>query len=296
VHGILLLGALVVVPLGLALAVRSTAAGPALRLLRLAGNLQVPCAALLAVSFALPAGPGAAALALPWLAVTALIALGGLARLWRRRLLPWTELCFDAGLLYLAVGGGWTVLARGEIRPMGFALPIVLLTAVHFHYAGFALPLLAGLAGRILGDGFLTRAAAVGVIAGVPMVAVGITGSQLGLGPALEGAAAVLTATAGILTAVLYVRLASQRSWPGAVRALWTLTALALAGGMILAALYGLRTWISLPWLDLPWMWALHGTANSLGFALAGLAGWSLSLRDPVSPFNPGTATPPAAP
>jgi len=171
---------------------------------------------------------------------------------------------------------------------MGFALPIVLLTAVHFHYAGFALPLLTGLAGRTLGDGLLTRAAASGVIAGVPMVAVGITGSQLGLGPLLEGVAAVVTACAELLTAALYLRLAFQRSWSGAVRALWSLTTLALAGGMILAALYGLRTWVSVPWLDLPWMWALHGTANSLGFALAGLIAWTK--------ITPETATPPAAP
>jgi hypothetical protein len=45
---------------------------------------------------------------------------------------------------------------------------------------------------------------------------------------------------------------------------------------MILAALYGLRTWISISWLDLPWMWALHGTLNSLGFAIPGLAAWAL--------------------
>ena len=60
---------------------------------------------------------------------------------------------FDAGLVYLAVGGGWTVLAWGGLRPLGFAAPIVLLTAVHFHYAGFALPLLTGLAGRNLPRG-----------------------------------------------------------------------------------------------------------------------------------------------
>jgi hypothetical protein len=290
VNALLLLGSLVIVPLGLGLALRSPGAGAAFRPLRLAASLQFPCALLLAASFAVPAGPGAAALALPWLAVTGLIAFGGLARLWQRRFLPWAELCFDAGLLYLAVGGGWTVLAGGEIRPLGFALPIVLLTAVHFHYAGFALPLLTGLAGRSLGNGFLTRSAALGVIAGVPMVAVGITGSQLGLGPLLEGAAAVLTAAAGLLTAALYLRLASRRSWTGAVRALWLLTALSLTCGMSLAALYGLRTWMSIPWLDLPWMWALHGTANSLGFALAGLIAWSLNFRGLISTSLPTSA------
>jgi len=38
----------------------------------------------------------------------------------------------------LAVGGAWLVASRLGMRPMGIQEPIVLLTAVHFHYAGFA--------------------------------------------------------------------------------------------------------------------------------------------------------------
>src|SRR6185369_12065852 len=139
-----------------------------------------------------------------------------------------------------------------------------------------ALPLLTGLAGRTLPRGIWTQAASLGVIAGVPLVAVGITDSQLGAGPAIEAVAAVVTALAGLLSAGLILRLAAQPGRPGVVRALWILSAVSLAGGMILAALYGLRTWISISWLDLPWMWALHGTANSIGFAVPGLAAWAL--------------------
>jgi hypothetical protein len=46
---------------------------------------------------------------------------------------------------------------------------------------------------------------------------------------------------------------------------------------MALAALYGSRFFVSVPWLDIPWMRALHGTTNSLGFALAGLLAWTLA-------------------
>jgi YndJ-like protein len=280
VTAVLLLAAAVVVPLGLEQALRSSEGGIADRLLGIAAKLHWAAVPLLALSVLWSPGPTAALAALPWLAVTGLITLAGLARLWRRRFLPLEELCFDAGLVYLAVGGGWTVLAWGGLRPLGFAVPIVLLTAVHFHYAGFALPLLTGLAGRTLGSGTWTRTAALGVIAGVPLVAVGITASQLGQGPLLEGAAAVVTALGGLLTAGLSLRLAAQPGRAGLIRALWGLSALALAAGMILAALYGLRTWVSIAWLDLPWMWALHGTANSLGFAIPGLAAWEL-LRTP---------------
>jgi hypothetical protein len=275
VTAILILGAAVVVPLGLEQALRSSQ-GIEGRLLESAAKVHLPAVIFLAASAFWPPGPLAALTALPWLGVTGLIALAGLLRLWRRRFLPLEELCFDAGLVYLAVGGGWTVLAWGGLRPMGFASPIVLLTAVHFHYAGFALPLLTGLAGRNLPRGIWTQAASLGVIAGVPLVAVGITTSQLGGGPAIEAAAAVTTGGAGLLTAGLLLRLAAQPGRPDLLRAQWILSAFSLTGGMVLAALYGLRTWISIPWLDLPWMWALHGTANSIGFAVPGLAAWAL--------------------
>ena len=79
-----------------------------------------------------------------------------------------------AGLIFLAVGGAWTVASRFGLRPLDFKDIIVLLTGVHFHYAGFVLPLLTGWAGRRLRTTAL-RVAAVGVVVGVPLVAPGIT-------------------------------------------------------------------------------------------------------------------------
>ena len=53
-----------------------------------------------------------------------------------------------------------------------FSDAIVQLTAVHFHYAGFALPIVAGYAASYLGRSPLVPAL---VIIGVPATAVGIT-------------------------------------------------------------------------------------------------------------------------
>ena len=61
------------------------------------------------------------------------------------------------------------------------------------------------------------------------------------------------------------------------MRGLWLVAALALAGGMALAALYGCRAYLSLPWLDIPWMRAWHGSGNALGFGLLGVLAWSLA-------------------
>jgi hypothetical protein len=267
---LLLFAPLVLVPLGLRLAEQSTAPRP----MRAAAFLQFPTAVLLVLAFVLPQGLVAAVLALPWLLTTSLIALAGLIRIARRGLLPWEELCFDEGLVYLVVGGGWAVLSRWGMRPLAFEAIIVLLTAIHFHYAGFVLPLLTGLAVRKL-HGTWARLVAVGVTAGVPLVAVGITATQLGFGSVLESFAACLTALAGLGTAALHVRLALEPARPAMVRLLWLVASLALGFSMILAALYGCRFFLPVERLDIPWMRAWHGTANALGFGLAGMLAWN---------------------
>ncbi len=286
-RALLLLAALVLVPLALRLLdARQPPGGPRTRL-RWAAAAQLPAALLLGGAQLLPPGWRAAALALPWLAVTALLAAAGLERLLdaqrRRSRRPLAELCLDAGLLYILVGGLWAVADRLGLQPLGFEPVIVLLTAIHFHYAGFALPLLVGFALREV-DGPLARLAGIGVIAGVPLVAAGITASQLGANPWLECTAAQLTAAAGLATSWLHLRLAGRRHHPLAARALWTLAAITLAAGMLLAALYGARAYLPVAWLDIPWMRALHGTANGLGFGLAGLAGWAAASSPEKAP------------
>jgi YndJ-like protein len=278
VVALLLLAPLALFPLGLRLMVPPEPGSMAARCFRTALVLQLPAALALAASFLLPSGIAAVCLALPWLAVT--LALGGLAlsRFLERGPGPVAELAIDAGLALPIAGTGWALFDRAGFRPLAFAPLIVLLTAVHFHYAGFALPLLTGLAGRTLG-GAMARLAALGVIAGVPLVAAGITASQLGAGPLLEAVAAGVTALAGVLAAGLHLRLALQPAHPLAARLLWGIAGLSLAGGMLLAGLYGARSYLPLGWLEVPRMWALHGTAGALGFALCGLAGWNLIAR-----------------
>ena len=114
-------------------------------------GLRAPAAWALVASFALPPGRAAAALALPWLAITGAAALRGLGRL---RAGPRTPawLCLGVGPVYLAVGGAWAVIARAGLCPLGFPDVIVLMTAVHFHYAGFALLVLVGRAAGASAD------------------------------------------------------------------------------------------------------------------------------------------------
>jgi hypothetical protein len=102
-------------------------------------------AALATISFFLPTGILAGSFAGPWLLVCALFALRGLRRLWRSRAHSFCQFCFAIGEAYLIVGGTWLVASRLGLQPVGFQEPIVLLTAVHFHFAGFLSAVLAGL-------------------------------------------------------------------------------------------------------------------------------------------------------
>lgn len=275
---LLLLGPTVVVPLGLGcVAPRAPRRLPGRW--RLAAWSVEPCALALCAAFALPAGGIAALLALPWLLSTTLVALLGILH-WVEhggRLAP--ERAADAGLIFLAVGGAWTLASRWGMEPFGFREPIVLLTGAHFHFAGFALPLLCGLAAGVQ-PGRLAGAAALGVVTGVPLVAIGITvGASGWLG--LELAAAAWLGGATALVALLQVR-AAQRRRGSAPAALLVLSGVSLAAAMGLAVAYALGRWLGTPWLDIETMVRFHATANVFGFSLAGLLAWTLEPAPPV--------------
>jgi hypothetical protein len=273
----LLLASLVIVPLGLGL-VQSADLRDVSWPRRMAVRLQFPAALALMASVALPAGSAAALLAVPWLVTTGLVALHGLRRLRRGSHATWA-LCLDAGLLYLAVGGAWTVVARAGLRPLGFPDLIVLLTAVHFHYAGFALLVLAGLVARALG-GPAAGAACLEVMAGVPLVAAGIADAQLApdiLPPRLlELAASSIMAASSILVGLLQVRLAARAGMAALARALMAISGLSLSVPMALAALYAPGSFEGVARVGIEAMLRYHGAVNALGFALLGLLSWHL--------------------
>lgn len=272
---LLLFAPLVLGPLGLRVAEPDAGQGAARGQWRAALLSWLVSAPLLAFAFQQAAGPTAALLATPWLLTTALIAGCGLARLWQAPR-HWDDVCLAAGLVYLPIGAAWAVASRAGWRPLDFDPAIVLLTGLHFHYAGFLLPICTALAARTV-DGRIAVAACVTVVCGVPLTAVGITATQLGSSMALEATAALVMAVGGLLSAWLHLRLA-WRPGPLLPRQLWGVSAAALVFSLALAMLYGLRAVLPVAWLDIPWMRALHGTANALGFGGAGVFGWTLSF------------------
>ncbi len=258
---LLVLSPLTLVPLGLGLGARPENGPftPALDRLRL---LSGPAAALAALSFTLEPGAAAASLTLPWLVTSMAIGLVGVGRLLSRRRLEAT-VAVDAGLAYLTVGAAWLTISRAGARPLGFDDRIVELTAVHFHYAGFALPIVAGLvATRLVVPAW--------VVIGVAATAAGITA-----GGTAEWLGASLLALAGLATAVLLAR--HGRCASGLARVLLLVAAAALSTGMCLAMGWAWSSRFGWTYLDLAGMARWHGTLNAIGFGAAGLIGLTLA-------------------
>ncbi|HET6669729.1 MAG TPA: YndJ family protein [Pyrinomonadaceae bacterium] len=275
IQRIVLLGILVVVPLGLSLVPGANSEERDVRLYHLA-LLAQPFGAIAAVaSFLLTPGVPAAALASLWFVVTALIALLGLSRLSKPELRSAAEISISAGLIYVPVAGSWLIVSRLGVQLLGYGDTIILLTAVHFHFAAYAAPILSGLAGRKLSEKVnLNRAfklVPLGIIAGTPLVAAGITFS-----PVIALIGTVMISVALLILSVLVVGwiLPSTQSIPA--RILLLVSSASTLPAMVLACAYAYSIVFHKLIIDIPQMALTHGLINAFGFALCGLAAWAL--------------------
>jgi hypothetical protein len=254
------------------LALRAVGPGDSTGRLLVAGYPIAAAAGLLAI--ALPSGILSAAVAFVWLAFTLLAALHGLTRAFGagRRI---EELSVAAGFIYLAVGGGWLVLWRSGIAIMDFGEHVPLLTAIHFHFAGFASPILVGFVGREL-RAANTRlwpiyvAATSLVIVGPALVALGIAGVR-----AIEAPAAAILA-AGTATVALLALVAVVRRVGGIARALLAVSSAAAIVAMTLAVLYAVGNPLGISAIGLEDMVRWHGSVNALGYVFCGLLAWNV--------------------
>ena len=262
---LLLLSPFVLLPLGLRLAATADT-GPEAPTLRPLAKVAPVLAITAAASFLPQPGVAAALLSVPWLAYTAAVALAGIGRLLSRRTIVDPGVAADAGLVFVVVGGAWLTISRAGLNPLGFSDAIVQLTAVHFHYAGFALPIVAGFAARRLGRSVLAPLA---VIVGVPLTAIGITA-----GGWLEWVAATVMAFAGMATAVHLIKLGARQA--GLARPMIATAGFALMTGMTLALGWAWAIRFGWQFLGLESMAATHGSLNALGFGLLGLFGLNL--------------------
>lgn len=219
------------------------------------------------------------AAAAAWLAVLALL------RMLRRRSLVPVEIAVLTAMVSPAIAASSLVAERGGWELLGFGMTTLLLTVAHFHYAGFAAALVAGLtASRAPSPS--SSVAALTVPGGVALV---FLGYFTGDGVELAGAV-VLTAGMWLLGWVTWREIAPS-AHGRTTRALFGVSAAVLAATMLLALSWAAgHVWDAVPHLSLTWMAATHGLANALGFAVCGLLAWRRLQRTP--PPSPAVTRP----
>lgn len=274
IERLLLLAVLVFTPLALALVPQWYAGETDISLLHWAYRIQPFAAILVALAFTQPAGAMAALLSLPWLLCAGCIALAGLAlRKAASDPHPVHEWVLTVGMLYLPIGASWLLLSRLGVRPLNFPDVIVLLTAVHFHYTGFAVPVITALTGRFLVRNHLSVPVypwlAGTVVTATPLIAAGIT-----LAPWLEAVGVLLLfmTVIGLATVIGWYVLPHLPTL--LARVLLAVAACAMVVAIIPALLYGAGELFGQAWITIPRMVQLHGFTNALGFVACGLTGW----------------------
>ncbi len=233
-----------------------------LALLQLPHRRTAVPAALLTVGLIAPRGVGAAALTAPWCFVAAAIALD-LVRSPAQGRDRFGAVTACASVAFLVVGASWATLAAIGADPVHVSDVIVILTAAHFHYAGFAFGAIAARTRRDHPSRTI-EAAILLWLAGVPAVALTIASHST------NPAGALALAVAGGAIGGALLRAAHRRRDAG----------LAVAGasndlGVMLAAGYASSMRLGFSWFDIDAMERLHGTLNALGFATVGVASWN---------------------
>lgn len=186
-------------------------------------------------------------------------------------------------MMFLVVGGMWTSFYRFGSWPGGFPPVIAKLTAVHFHYAGFALPVIAAMVSQSR-RGKLSALLVPTIAVATLLLAVGIT-----FAPLVELAAALILVVAGVWLAVLQMGIAFGTRRPATFVTL-AASGVAMLSGMAMVSIYaigeflaprlGLGEYSGGGWIDIPTMIRFHGLTMAIGFALLGLAGWHLWLEE----------------
>jgi YndJ-like protein len=231
-------------------------------------------ASLTTVSFFLDNRTVAAWFASAWLLVCAGFAGDGLRRFVNAGRKSFTQFCFAAGEGYLLVAGAWLVASRAGLQLLAFREPIVLLTAVHFHFAGFASAVLAGLTYKRFRESKWTAALQPALLAVVCGPA--ILGLAFMLGPKVKLAAALSIALGQFGLAGGMVRAGITTKHAGG-RWLLFVAGGSVAAGMILAMVWAMGEYPLQAFVNIRQMAEFHGVLNAVGFVVCGLLGWSVA-------------------
>jgi len=207
-------------------------------------------------------------LAALYLMFTIIIALYGLWRFFNRGFTNLEEFAIDAGLVYISLGGAWFFAYVTGIDT-GFSPLITWLTAIHFHYSAFLLPIFIGLLGRLYKPKIYGIVCLILLVSPL-IVAIGITFSRwielLSVGLYIFG-------LGGFILIACKTTFANKiQQW------LVRISFGALGVTIIFSLLYALGNGFGLTSVNIDFMLRFHGVLNCVVFALFGIVGWSLHV------------------
>ncbi|WP_054752260.1 YndJ family protein [Piscibacillus salipiscarius] len=191
---------------------------------------------------------------------TILIAFKGFNRFLHRGFTHIEEILIDVAMVFLAIGGIWFLAYEAGINT-GFSPIITWLTAIHFHYAGFLLPIFTGLLGR-LGKPKLYKWAAWSVIVAIVLVALGITFSTT---LELLSVLVYIFAIYSLIGLTFFIKfIGPAQKW------LFRITFIAIGVSIIFSLLYAYGNWSGNSTVTIDFMLKFHGVTNAVLFAGAG--------------------------
>jgi hypothetical protein len=227
------------------------------------GPWAFTAALALPIAFLLPPGLPAAMLTVPYLGLGLLVlaaavthGLQSVPEILRLSQVP--ALGADVAIAFLGAAAAFLTFDRLGYRPMDFDAATILLTATHFHFAGFGLLAITALLAS--GSPHL-RAPTLGLVAGIPLTALGFVTASSTIGAV--GALAV--GVSGIVVALELLRIPVRDRSRMPLRA----AGLALLVGMPLGIGWAMAALLGLPFIDLDTMVRTHGALNAFAVLAA---------------------------
>ncbi|CAN2251428.1 YndJ family protein [Bacillus vallismortis] len=212
--------------------------------------------------------------ALVWWIYTVFLALYALLRLRDTKIHRIEETSILFGLIYLAGGGFWFFAYAAHLQIMQFSPLIILLTAVHFHYSAFLIPIFNGLLGRITRKNRLLYSWMTWVILFSPiLIALGISYSKI-----LDVIAVGLYMAALYLQAYLVLTTAFRNKIG---KILIRLSSAVLMVTITFSMIYSLGVFRQEVTLTINQMIWIHGFVNAFAVILPALIGWRIEGPKP---------------
>ncbi|ENQ3079305.1 YndJ family protein [Bacillus cereus] len=213
--------------------------------------------------------------AIIWFIYTGIVALFGVCRLLERGWKPLEETAIDSGFIYLFLGGFWFFSSVANIPIMQFSSDIVLLTAAHFHYSAFLLPLFAGLLGRKQQKKSKLYTTALFIMIISPMtVAIGITYSRT-----FEFFAVLLY----LISLYIYgIFVWKTKFTSKSAKVLLIISSSTLMVTILFSLFYSYGNFKQVMTITIAQMVWIHGVVNGVGVALPGCIGWMIEKAAPT--------------